>query len=140
VDGGKGQLSAACISLKNLGIYGKIPIIGIAKRLEEIYFPEDSIPIYLSKKSSALKLLQFIRDEAHRFAIKHHRNIRSNDSITSILDDIPGIGTKNKTILLTKFKTLSQIRKASVTLLRDAIGNKLGLSVHNYLNKKKGAD
>ena len=139
VDGGKGQLSAACISLKNLNLYGKIPIIGIAKRLEEIYFPEDSIPIYLSKKSSALKLLQFIRDEAHRFAITHHRNIRSNDSITSILDDIPGIGTKNKTVLLTKFKTLSQIRNASTQILTDVIGKKLALNVHNYLNKKKGA-
>ncbi|MDC1331490.1 excinuclease ABC subunit UvrC, partial [bacterium] len=117
VDGGKGQLSAACISLKNLNLYGKIPIIGIAKRLEEIYFPEDSIPIYLSKKSSALKLLQFIRDEAHRFAITHHRNIRSNDSITSILDDIPGIGPKNKTVLLTQFKTLSQIRNTSIQVL-----------------------
>ena len=138
VDGGKGQLSAACISLKTLGIYGKIPIIGIAKRLEEIYFPEDSIPIYLSKKSSALKLLQFIRDEAHRFAINHHRNIRSNDSITSILDDIPGIGPKNKTLLLTKFKTLSQIRKASVSVLTNAIGSKLALRLHNYFNKKKG--
>ena len=138
IDGGKGQLSAACISLKNLGIYGKIPIIGIAKRLEEIYFPEDSIPIYLSKKSSALKLLQFIRDEAHRFAINHHRNIRSNDAITSILDDIPGIGPKNKTLLLTKFKTLSQIRKASVSVLTNAIGSKLALRLHNYFNKKKG--
>ena len=138
VDGGKGQLSAACISLKTLGIYGKIPIIGIAKRLEEIYFPEDSIPIYLSKKSSALKLLQFIRDEAHRFAINHHRNIRSNDSITSILDGIPGIGPKNKALLLTKFKTLSQIRKASVSVLTNAIGNKLAVRLHNYFNKKKG--
>lgn len=138
IDGGKGQLSAACISLKNLGIYGKIPIIGIAKRLEEIYFPEDSIPIYLSKKSSTLKLLQFIRDEAHRFAINHHRNIRSNDAITSILDDIPGIGPKNKTLLLTKFKTLSQIRKASVSVLTNAIGSKLALRLHNYFNKKKG--
>lgn len=138
IDGGKGQLSAACISLKNLGIYGKIPIIGIAKRLEEIYFPEDSIPIYLSKKSSTLKLLQFIRDEAHRFAINHHRNIRSNDSITSILDGIPGIGPKNKALLLTKFKTLSQIRKASVSVLTNAIGNKLAVRLHNYFNKKKG--
>jgi excinuclease ABC subunit C len=140
VDGGKGQLSAACISLKNLNLYGKIPIIGIAKRLEEIYFPEDSIPIYLSKKSSALKLLQFIRDEAHRFAITHHRNIRSNDSITSILDDIPGIGPKNKTVLLTQFKTLSQIRNTSIQVLTDVIGKKLALNVHNYLNKKKGAN
>ncbi len=140
VDGGKGQLSAACISLKNLNLYGKIPIIGIAKRLEEIYFPEDSIPIYLSKKSSALKLLQFIRDEAHRFAITHHRNIRSNDSITSILDDIPGIGPKNKTVLLTQFKTLSQIRNTSIQVLTDVIGKKLALNVHNYLNKKKGTN
>ena len=137
VDGGKGQLSAACISLKKLGLYGKVPIIGIAKRLEEIYFPEDSIPIYLSKKSSTLKLLQFIRDEAHRFAITHHRNIRSNDSITSILDNIPGIGTKKKTDLLTQFKTLSQIRTASISALTNTIGNRLGVRVHNYLNKKK---
>ena len=137
VDGGKGQLNAACISLKKLGLYGKVPIIGIAKRLEEIYFPEDSIPIYLNKKSSTLKLLQFIRDEAHRFAITHHRNRRSNDSITSILDNIPGIGTKNKMALLKRFKTLSQIRTASISNLTDTIGNKLGIRVHNYLNKKK---
>jgi excinuclease ABC subunit C len=137
VDGGKGQLSAACISLKKLDLYGKIPIIGIAKRLEEIYFPEDSIPIYLNKKSSTLKLLQFIRDEAHRFAITHHRNRRSNASITSALDNIPGIGTKNKKTLLKQFKTLSQIRTASVSALTNTIGNKLGIRVHNYLNKKK---
>jgi excinuclease ABC subunit C len=84
-------------------------------------------------------LLQFIRDEAHRFAITHHRNIRSNDSITSILDDVPGIGPKNKTLLLTEFKTLSEIRKASIQLLTNAIGKKLALNVHNYLNEKKGA-
>ncbi|MAJ51848.1 MAG: excinuclease ABC subunit C [Flammeovirgaceae bacterium] len=136
VDGGKGQLSAACTSLKKLALYGKIPIIGVAKKLEEIYFPEDSIPIYLSKKSSALKLLQFVRDEAHRFAITHHRNKRSNNSLKSILDDIPGVGTKNKTTLLLKFKTLSQIRKAPISVLKDTIGNKLALRVHSYLNKK----
>ena len=137
VDGGKGQLHAACISLKKLGLYSKIPIIGIAKRLEEIYFPEDSIPICLSKKSSALKLLQLIRNEAHRFAITHHRNRRSNSSLKSILDDIPGVGTKNKTALLLKFKTLSQIRKVPISVLKDTIGNKLAIKVHSYLNKKE---
>jgi excinuclease ABC subunit C len=90
VDGGKGQLSSACDALKALGLYGQIPIIGIAKRLEEIYFPEDSVPLYIDKKSESLKLIQQIRDEAHRFAITYHRDLRSRTSIVSELENIEG--------------------------------------------------
>jgi excinuclease ABC subunit C len=91
IDGGKGQLSAACEALKELNLYGEIPIIGIAKRLEEIYFPSDSIPIHIDKKSESLMLLQRIRDEAHRFAITFHRDKRSKNNLKSKLEDIPGI-------------------------------------------------
>ena len=100
IDGGKGQLSSACAALKDLELYGKIPIIGIAKRLEEIYFPEDQIPIHISKKSRSLTLLQRLRDEAHRFAITYHRNKRSANSLVSELDGIEGIGPKTVEILL----------------------------------------
>src|SRR5690606_40413585 len=94
IDGGKGQLSAACESLKALGVYGRIPIVGIAKRLEEIYYPEDPYPLHIDKKSESLKLLQKIRDEAHRFAITFHRNIRSKSSFNTQLEKIKGIGEK----------------------------------------------
>jgi len=95
IDGGKGQLSSAVKSLKLLGLYGKITIVGIAKRLEEIFFPEDPIPLYLDKKSETLKILQQVRDEAHRFGVKHHRTRRTNSTIKSELEEIPGVGEKN---------------------------------------------
>ena len=94
IDGGKGQLRAACDALKDLGIYGDIPIIGIAKRLEEIYRPEDPYPLHIDKKSESLKLIQRARDEAHRFAITFHRQKRSNAAWKSELEEIPGIGKK----------------------------------------------
>src|SRR5690606_30800151 len=94
VDGGKGQLSAAVQTLKSLGIYGKISIIGIAKRLEEIYFPADPYPLHIDKKSESLRLLQRIRDEAHRFAITFHRNVRSKNAFNTQLTTIKGIGEK----------------------------------------------
>lgn len=122
VDGGKGQLSAAVEALKTVGVYNSIPIIGIAKKLEEIYYPEDSIPLHLSKKSESLKLIQQLRDEAHRFAITFHRNLRSKHSFTSILDEISGIGPKTKEILIKKFKTLDKIRTASEKELIEIIG------------------
>ena len=100
IDGGKGQLSSAVKSLKLLGLYGKITIIGIAKRLEEIYFPEDSIPLYIDKKAETLKILQRVRDEAHRFGVKHHRTRRKNSTIKSELEEIPGIGEKTIELLL----------------------------------------
>lgn len=107
IDGGKGQLSAACEALKEVGLYGKIPIIGIAKRLEEIYFPEDTLPIYIDKKSESLKLIQRCRDEAHRFGITHHRNRRSSNFLISSLESAPGIGKTTATKVLKHFKTIS---------------------------------
>ncbi len=124
VDGGKGQLSAACIALKELGIYNKIPIIGIAKRLEEIYYPEDSIPLYINKKSESLKLIQQMRDEAHRFAITFHRNLRSKHAITSELDEIKGVGDKTKQLLLQEFKSVEGLKRANPHEIEQIIGKK----------------
>ncbi|HWB62346.1 MAG TPA: excinuclease ABC subunit UvrC, partial [Chitinophagales bacterium] len=106
VDGGKGQLSSAVTSLEKLGLYGKVPIIGIAKKLEEIYFPEDSLPVYINKKSESLKLIQRMRDEAHRFGITHHRQRRSKASVGSQLTNIKGIGEKTFEALIRKYKSI----------------------------------
>ena len=122
IDGGKGQLNAAIESLKQLELYGSIPIIGIAKKLEELYFPEDPVPLHLSKKSESLKLIQHLRDEAHRFAITFHRNKRSQNYVRSELDDIEGIGEKTITKLLQKFKTVSKIKNASITEIAEEVG------------------
>ena len=122
IDGGKGQLSAAVESLKELNLYGSIPIIGIAKKLEELYFPGDTIPLHLSKKSESLKLIQHLRDEAHRFAITFHRNLRSKGSLVSELDSLKGIGKTSKDKLLLRFRTMSKIREASITELAEEIG------------------
>lgn len=112
IDGGKGQLSSAVNSLKKLDIYGKVPIIGIAKRLEEIYFPEDELPLYINKKSESLKLIQKLRDEAHRFGITAHRNKRSKNFTTSELESIKGVGPKTIEMLLTHFKSIKKLREA----------------------------
>ncbi len=110
IDGGKGQLSSAVEALQELGIYGKMPIIGIAKRLEEIYFPGDSYPIHIEKKSESLKLLQRIRDEAHRFAITFHRNVRSKNAFNTQLTEIPGIGENTVDKLLKHFKSVKKYK------------------------------
>lgn len=123
VDGGKGQLSAALNSLKKLNLIGKIPIIGIAKRLEEIYFPGDSFPLYINKKSESLKVIQHLRNEAHRFAITFHRNQRSKNFITSELDAIEGIGNKTKEVLLNEFNSVEKIKRASLEELALFIGS-----------------
>jgi excinuclease ABC subunit C len=122
IDGGKGQLSSACQALKDLEVYGKMPIIGIAKRLEEIYFPEDEIPLHISKKSLALKLIQRVRDEAHRFAIEFHRLKRSQNSLQTELENIKGIGENTIVSLLTKFKTIKNIKNASDEALAEIVG------------------
>jgi excinuclease ABC subunit C len=122
VDGGKGQLSSACEALKDLGVYGKMAIIGIAKKLEEIYFPEDEIPLHLSKKSESLKLIQQIRDEAHRFAITFHRDQRSKNSLNSELETIEGIGEKTMRKLLQHFKSVANIRNAQNEEIEKIIG------------------
>ncbi len=122
IDGGKGQLSAACDALKALNLYGKVPIIGIAKRLEEIYYPEDNLPLYIDKKSESLKLIQRIRDEAHRFAITYHRDKRSRNSLISELENVEGIGKKTAAKLLKHFKGVSKIREASVDEVTEVVG------------------
>jgi len=122
IDGGKGQLSSALKSLELLGLRGRIAIIGIAKRLEEIYFPDDPIPLYLDKKSESLKIIQQLRNEAHRFGIRLHRNKRSKAAINSELEQIEGIGHKTAQDLLKKFKSVKRIKEASVEGLAETIG------------------
>lgn len=135
VDGGKGQLSSAIKSLDYLGIREQVPIIGIAKKLEEIYFPGDSVPIYIDKNSVTLKLIQNLRNEAHRFGINFHRDQRSRSMTISEIDEIPGIGSKTKELLLKKFGTPEKIRKLTLDELAPVIGPaKASLVVSFYEN------
>ena len=122
VDGGKGQLSAAVEALDAMGLRGKIAVVGIAKRLEEIYFPGDSLPLYIDKKSETLKVVQHLRDEAHRFGITHHRNRRSKTQTVSELDSIKGIGEKTATALLRHFGSVKRIREASQADVAAVVG------------------
>lgn len=122
IDGGKGQLSSALKSLGKLGLRGKVAIVGIAKRLEEIYFPEDPVPLYLDKKSETLKVIQQLRNEAHRFGITHHRNRRSKDAFDSELENIEGIGKKTAERLLKTFKSVKRIREATIESLAETVG------------------
>ncbi len=135
VDGGKGQLSSAVKALEKLGIRGKLPIIGIAKRLEEIYFPGDSIPVYIDKKSETLKIIQHLRDEAHRFGITHHRQKRQKGSLKSELSDIKGIGEKTATALLKKFKSVQGIKEASLEELTAQVGAARAGILKTYFSK-----
>lgn len=134
IDGGKGQLSSAVKSLKLLGLYGKITIIGIAKRLEEIYFPEDSIPLYIDKKAETLKILQRVRDESHRFGVKHHRTRRKNSTIKSELEEIPGVGSKSIELLLSKLKSVKRIKEADLTTLEEILGKSKAKVVWEFFN------
>jgi len=137
IDGGKGQLSSAIEALEELGIYGKMPIIGIAKRLEEIYFPGDSYPIHIDKKSESLMLLQRIRDEAHRFAITFHRNVRSKNAFGTQLTDIEGIGEGTAQKLLKQFKSLRKIKGASEEEISAAIGATKAKLLVDWIEKNK---
>lgn len=132
IDGGKGQLSAACSALKSVRLYGEIAIIGIAKKLEEIYFPEDSIPLHINKKSPSLMLIQRIRDEAHRFAITFHRKKRSKTTMATELETIPGIGKATADQLLSVFKSVKKIKAATIEELADHIGISKALKIKNY--------
>ena len=136
IDGGKGQLSSAVKSLDLLGLRGKISIVGIAKRLEEIYFPEDPVPLYLDKRSESLKILQRARDEAHRFGITFHRQKRSKGSLHSELDQISGVGPATRDKLLGHFKSLKRIKKASKENLSKVLGKLNGDKVYNGLHTK----
>ncbi len=122
VDGGKGQLSAAVEALEKMGLRGTIAVAGIAKRLEEIYFPGDSIPLYIDKNSETLRVVQHMRDEAHRFGITHHRNRRSKSQTVSALDSIKGVGEKTRTALLTKFRSFKRVTEADLDELASVIG------------------
>ena len=134
VDGGKGQLSSAVAALEKLNLRGKIAIIGIAKRLEEIYFPGDSIPIYINKNSETLKVIQYLRDEAHRFGITFHRDKRSKTFINSELNSINGVGEKTIEILLKDFKSVKNIKTQNIEMLIKSVGNAKAKIVFNYFH------
>jgi excinuclease ABC subunit C len=136
VDGGKGQLSSAVKALKSIGLYGKIAIVGIAKRLEELYFPDDSVPLYINKTSETLKVIQRMRDEAHRFGITHHRKKFEKGTIKSELTSIEGIGFSTAQKLLWKFKSVKKIRAASLNDLSDVIGKSKAKIVFSYFNNQ----
>lgn len=136
IDGGKGQLSSALKSLDALNLRGKIAIIGIAKRLEELFYPDDPIPLYLDKKSETLKIIQQLRNEAHRFGIEHHRNKRSKSALNTELENIPGIGEKTVVELLRQFKSVKRISEATLTELVPVIGLSRGQKIYNYYYKK----
>lgn len=135
IDGGKGQLGAALKALEKLNLRGKLPIIGIAKRLEEIFFPGDNIPIYLDKRSETLKVIQQIRDEAHRFGITHHRNKRSKNAFRSELEDISGIGAKTFETLMNHFKTTTKVKNASLEELQKVVGKAKALIIKKFFEK-----
>ena len=134
IDGGKGQLSSSIKALKKLNLENTIAILGIAKRLEEIFYPNDPVPLYLNKKSETLKVIQQMRNEAHRFAITLHRNKRSKQALTSSFDGIPGIGEKTKTALLKRFKSLKNIKETSLELLISAVGESKAKKLKDFLN------
>jgi excinuclease ABC subunit C len=134
IDGGKGQLSSALKSLEAVGLRGKITMIGIAKRLEEIYFPGDSIPIYIDKRSESLKLIQHLRNEAHRFGITHHRNRRSKAAIGTQLTEIPGLGNASAEKLLNHFGSVKNVKEANEEQLQNVVGPALSKKIFAYFN------
>ena len=136
IDGGKGQLSSSMLALKSLNL-NTIPILGIAKRLEEIFYPEDPIPLYLDKRSETLKIIQHIRNEAHRFAITFHRNKRSTAALSSSLDSITGIGEKTKISLLKKYKSLKKIKEIPESILANDIGVAKAKKLVSFFNLSK---
>jgi excinuclease ABC subunit C len=134
IDGGKGQLSAALKSIEKLGLSGKMTIIGIAKKLEEIYYPNDSLPMYLDKKSETLKIIQQMRDEAHRFGITHHRKKREKGTIKSVLTEIEGVGYSTNQTLLRKFRSVKNIQVATLMELSEVIGKAKAGLVYSYFH------
>jgi excinuclease ABC subunit C len=134
VDGGKGQLSSAMESINKLGLHGKVAVIGIAKKLEEIYYPGDSLPLYIDKKSETLRIIQQLRDEAHRFGITHHRKRREKGTIKTELTEIAGVGESTSTVLLRKFRSVKGIREASLADIQKVAGLAKGKIVFNYFH------
>ena len=135
IDGGKGQLSASLKALESLNLRGKIAIVGIAKRLEEIFFPGDSHPIYIDKRSESLRVIQYMRNEAHRFGITHHRNKRSKGAIQSELTEIPGVGEKTLTALIRRFKSISGVKRASFDELKEEVGQAKAIIIQAYFKQ-----
>jgi excinuclease ABC subunit C len=140
IDGGKGQLGAAMEALEELGLRGKIAMIGIAKRLEEIYFPGDPLPLYLDKRSETLKVIQHIRDEAHRFGITHHRNKRSRETFKTELNEIKGISEKTASKLLLELKSVKNIKEATLEELENVIGKSKAALVYEYFDRQKNSN
>ena len=136
IDGGKGQLSSALKSIDVLGLRGKIAIIGIAKRLEELYYPGDSAPLYLNKKSETLKVIQYLRNEAHRFGIEHHRNKRSKSATESDLNNIEGVGEQTLVKLIKEFKSVTRIKKLSLDELTNVVGKSKANKIWSYYHSK----
>lgn len=134
VDGGKGQLSAAVEAFDEMGIRGEVALVGIAKRLEEIYFPGDSLPLYIDKKSQSLRVIQALRDEAHRFGITHHRNRRSKSQTASELDSIPGIGPATSARLMKEFRSLRKVKEATLDEIAAVVGKSKGAALYAYLH------
>jgi excinuclease ABC subunit C len=135
IDGGKGQLSSALKSIDKLNLRNRIIVIGIAKRLEELFYPDDPIPLYLDKKSETLKIIQRLRNEAHRFGIEHHRNKRSKNALTTELETISGIGEKTMIDLIKKFKSAKRVSYAKLDELEDVVGASRAEKIYNYYNK-----
>jgi excinuclease ABC subunit C len=135
IDGGKGQLSAAVGVLEELKILNKVTIVGLAKRLEEIFYPGDPEPVLLPKSSSSLKLIQQVRDEAHRFAITYHRKLREKRTLVTELTEIPGLGEKTATKLLVKFGSVENIRKLTLEELEKTVNKRIAAKVIEYFEK-----
>jgi excinuclease ABC subunit C len=136
IDGGKGQLSSALKSIDDLGLRGKIAIIGIAKRLEELFYPGDSVPLYLDKKSETLKVIQFLRNEAHRFGITFHRDKRSKSALNSSIETIPGIGEKTMLTLIKHFKSVKRLKLASEKEISDVVGVSKSKKIIEFYKKE----
>ena len=137
IDGGKGQLNAAIKSLEKLELRGKIAMIGIAKKLEEIYFPDDPVPLYIDKNSESLKVIQHLRNEAHRFGITFHRLKRSGEFTRSSLESIQGIGSRSVEKLFTRFKSIDQIKRTPVEILAEEVGEARARMILDHLHGDK---
>jgi excinuclease ABC subunit C len=137
IDGGKGQVSHAMEAVEELHLRGKVAVVGIAKRLEELYFPGDSLPIYLDKRSPTLKVIQNMRNEAHRFSLTHHRKKRSQSSTASILDNIPGVGEATKRKLLIEFGSVSKIKNASLEDLKTVCSDRVSQQIISFFKENK---
>lgn len=140
VDGGKGQLSSAVEALDEIGLRGVIAVVGIAKRLEEIYFPGDSVPLYIDKNSESLRVVQHLRDEAHRFGITHHRNRRSKSQTVSILDSIPGVGEATRISLMKHFRSVKKISEATEDSLAEVVGKAKARTIRQFFVDRTSAE